>query len=53
MGAGFGGCTIDLVREAELERFDAGMTDMLPAQPPDRPAVFHVCRLTDGTAVAA
>ena len=52
MGAGFGGCTIDLVREAELERFDAGMTDIYRRSLRTDP-VFHVCRLTDGTAVAA
>lgn len=48
MGAGFGGCTINLVEEAELERFIVRMSELyhqaLRAAP-----VIHVCRLTGGT----
>ncbi|MBP7777148.1 MAG: galactokinase [Acidobacteria bacterium] len=50
MGAGFGGCTITLVREEALPRFEDDMTtvyrETLRAEP-----VLHRCRLTDGTEI--
>ncbi len=48
MGAGFGGCTINLVWETEMPHFEAGMTgiyhDQLGVEP-----LLHVCSLTGGT----
>jgi galactokinase len=50
MGAGFGGCTVNLVREVELQNFEARMKEIgrreLQREPP-----FHVCRLSDGTEI--
>lgn len=51
MGAGFGGCTINLVREAELERFEAGMAEVYRRDLRSEPLI-HVCRLTGGTEIA-
>lgn len=52
MGAGFGGCTINLVRTAALGRFREAMErafrDRLK-----RPPLFHLCRLTNGTSGVA
>ncbi|WLT31607.1 galactokinase [Geothrix sp. PMB-07] len=50
MGAGFGGCTINLVREAELERFEAEMAKAY-RQDLKREPLIHVCRLTGGTEI--
>jgi len=50
MGAGFGGCTISLVREAELERFEVEMAKVY-RQELDREPLIHVCRLTGGTEI--
>jgi galactokinase len=52
MGAGFGGCTINLVEEDAMEDFHARMErvyrDALGAAPK-----IHACRLTGGTATVA
>ena len=48
MGAGFGGCTINLVREPDLEGFQAGMAEVYRARLGREP-LLHVCRLTAGT----
>lgn len=50
MGAGFGGCTINLVWEAELPRFVAAMADVYRHTLRTEP-LLHVCRLTAGTEV--
>lgn len=50
MGAGFGGCTINLVEVDALDRFQEAMGraffDHL-----QKPCVLHICRLTGGTGV--
>lgn len=48
MGAGFGGCTINLVRESELPAFQAGMAEIYHRDLKREPLI-HVCRLTGGT----
>ena len=48
MGAGFGGCTINLLREADLPAFRLGMEEVY-RRDLDREPVLHVCRLTRGT----
>jgi galactokinase len=50
MGAGFGGCTINLVWEAELESFRAGMAEIYHRKLRSEP-LLHVCRLTGGTEI--
>ncbi len=50
MGAGFGGCTINLVWKAELPRFDAAMTEVYHRTLRTEP-LCHVCRLTGGTEI--
>ena len=52
MGAGFGGCTINLVREAELPGFLTEMAWIYRRSLGKEPLI-HVCRLTDGTQVVA
>jgi galactokinase len=52
MGAGFGGCTINLLREADLPAFREGMATVY-RRDLDREPVLHVCRLTGGTEVLA
>ncbi len=50
MGAGFGGCTINLVWEAELESFRARMAEIYHHKLLSEPWL-HVCRLTGGTEI--
>jgi galactokinase len=50
MGAGFGGCTINLVEEAALDRFQARMAAVYEKEL-GRPATLHTCRLTGGTEI--
>lgn len=52
MGAGFGGCTINLVDEAELERFTVRMSEIYHRRLRAAP-VLHVCRLAGGTGLVA
>lgn len=52
MGAGFGGCTINLVEEAALEEFQARMEGPY-RHCLGKPPLIHVCRLTGGTRVVA
>jgi galactokinase len=48
MGAGFGGCTINLVRTTALDRFREAM-DTVFRDCLGRSPVFYLCRLTNGT----
>ncbi len=48
MGAGFGGCTISLVREDALPAFEAEMAQAYRRELHREP-LLHVCRLTGGT----
>ena len=48
MGAGFGGCTISLVREHALPAFEAEMAQAYRRELHREP-LLHVCRLTGGT----
>jgi galactokinase len=48
MGAGFGGCTINLVETDHLAAFEAGMAAVFRNQLGKEPKC-HVCRLTSGT----
>jgi galactokinase len=48
MGAGFGGCTINLVEADRLEAFEARMGRVYRDQLHTEPAI-HVCRLRGGT----
>lgn len=48
MGAGFGGCTINLLREGDLPHFEAEMGRVY-RQELKRDPLIHVCRLTGGT----
>ena len=50
MGAGFGGCTVNLVEETSLVAFQEAMTQVFRAKL-DRPSVLHVCSLTGGTSL--
>ena len=50
MGAGFGGCTISLVEESALPRFQESMAVVFRRALMKEP-VIHVCRLTGGTHV--
>lgn len=49
LGAGFGGCTINLVKEAALERFREAMAAAFRDRL-GKPLVLHICRFTGGTA---
>jgi galactokinase len=48
MGAGFGGCTINLVEAERLEPFLAGMAPVYRGRLKREPAI-HVCKLRGGT----
>ena len=50
MGGGFGGCTINLVREAALTGFTDQITKQYKART-GKDTEIHVCRLEDGTHV--
>lgn len=50
MGGGFGGCTINLVRETALEGFTSQITKQYKARM-GKDTYIHVCRLEDGTHV--
>lgn len=52
MGAGFGGCTISLVRESELARFEGEMGEVYRRDLRREPLI-HVCRLTGGTEIVS
>ncbi len=49
-GGGFGGCTINLVPEAEWERFERGVTTEYPARTGRTPSVFR-CQAVDGASI--
>ena len=51
MGAGFGGCTINLVEEGALPLFEGRMEETFRQKLGKEP-VLHVCRLTGGTEIA-
>jgi galactokinase len=48
MGAGFGGCTINLVEAEHLDAFQAGMGPVYRQRLHTEP-VIHVCKLRGGT----
>ncbi|RIV26840.1 galactokinase [Fibrisoma montanum] len=48
MGGGFGGCTINLVREESLDNFTQVITQQYKART-GKDTQIHVCRLMDGT----
>ncbi|CCH55546.1 galactokinase [Fibrisoma limi BUZ 3] len=48
MGGGFGGCTINLVREESLDNFTQVITQQYKART-GKETQIHVCRLMDGT----
>jgi len=50
MGAGFGGCTINLVEADHLEAFQAGMAPVYRQRLGIEP-VIHVCKLRGGTEI--
>ena len=50
MGAGFGGCTINLVEAGHLEAFQAGMGPVYREKLGTEP-VIHVCKLRGGTEI--
>ncbi|ADB39037.1 galactokinase [Spirosoma linguale] len=50
MGGGFGGCTINLVREEALEDFTKLITEQYKAQT-GKDTYLHVCKIQDGTNV--
>lgn len=52
MGAGFGGCTINLVQEAAITRFKEEMAEIYRRELHLSPLI-HVCRLTGGTEAVA
>jgi len=49
-GGGFGGCTVNLVPEADWERFEAGVLAEYPARTARKPTVFR-CRVVDGASI--
>ncbi|HEX7599082.1 MAG TPA: galactokinase [Polyangia bacterium] len=49
MGAGFGGCTLNLVESESLDVFRAGMAPAFTRL--GVPPLLHVCRLTGGTGI--
>ncbi len=48
MGGGFGGCTINLVREDDLDAFTKEITSQYLAQT-GKDTYLHVCKIEDGT----
>ncbi|GAA4459968.1 galactokinase [Nibrella saemangeumensis] len=48
MGGGFGGCTINLVQEADLAHFQQTITEQYQAKTGKEPFIY-VCTLEDGT----
>jgi galactokinase len=48
MGGGFGGCTINLVREADLDQFTSLITEQYKART-GKDTYIHVCKIEDGT----
>ena len=50
MGGGFGGCTINLVREEALDAFTNLITEQYKAQT-GKDTYLHVCKIQDGTNV--
>lgn len=50
MGGGFGGCTINLVREGSLEAFNEQIMKQYKAQT-GKDTYIHVCKIQDGTHV--
>lgn len=48
MGGGFGGCTINLVREENLDAFMTVVTKQYKAGT-DKDTYIHICRIEDGT----
>jgi len=49
-GGGFGGCTVNLVPEADWARFEAGVLAEYPARTGRKPTVFR-CRVVDGASI--
>ena len=50
MGGGFGGCTINLVREETLDAFNESITKQYKAQT-GKDTYLHVCKIENGTGV--
>lgn len=50
MGGGFGGCTINLVQEAELDPFSRVITQEYKAQT-GKDTYLHTCKIQDGTGI--
>ncbi|GAB3695090.1 galactokinase [Spirosoma flavus] len=52
MGGGFGGCTINLVRENALDAFSEQITKQYKAQT-GKETYIHICKIQDGTNLIA
>nr|WP_293842389.1 galactokinase [uncultured Arsenicibacter sp.] len=52
MGGGFGGCTINLVREEALDAFKEAITEQYQAKTGQLPLIY-ICKIEDGTRVVA
>ena len=50
MGGGFGGCTINLIQEAELDRFGRTITEEYRTQT-GKDTYLHTCKIQDGTRI--